>query len=103
TWLADQRAPLRLAASIALAAAVLILALQMRYAAPGTLPTLLVIYALHVALTAGVLVATFAAASGRAIDALTVVFILGLTLNLLLYLFLLPDAVPTYPALMSNA
>jgi len=99
----DQRAPLRLAASIALAAAVFMLALQMRYAAPGTLPTLLLIYALHVAVTAGVLLATFALPGGRRIDALTVVFVLGLTLNLLLYLFLMPAAVPTYPALLSNA
>src|SRR5262249_23662320 len=61
-----------------------------------------VIYALHVLVTAGVLLATFTAAGTRRVDALTVVFVLGLTLNLLVYLYLLPSAVPTYPALMSN-
>src|SRR5437879_12717917 len=56
-----------------------------------------------VALVGSVFLASATTAGTRRADALGLVFVLGLVANLLLYLYLLPYAVPTYPSLMSSA
>jgi signal transduction histidine kinase len=99
----DQRAQLRTAAVIALVSALLLLPVQALSVAARQLVPLLLIYAIHIVIAAAVLAATFARSGAREIDRLTVTFVSGLSLNLLLYLYLLPYAVPTYPSLMSSA
>jgi signal transduction histidine kinase len=99
----DRRHQLRLAAAIALAAAVVLLPVQAFGASRAAFPALLLIYAIHAALSLSVLLASFTEVGTRHADRLSLVFVLGLTVNLLLYLYLLPYAVPTYPSLISNA
>src|SRR5439155_831972 len=55
------------------------------------------------ALAGFVLMASFTGLGARRGDGLGLLFVLGLASNLLLYLYLLPYAVPTYPSLMSSA
>src|SRR6266481_2909474 len=63
----------------------------------------LVTYVIHAALAGFVLMASFTGLGARHGDRLGLLFALGLASNLLLYLYLLPYAVPTYPSLMSSA
>src|SRR6266404_5995368 len=99
----DQRPQLRVAAAIALASALCLLPLQALTVDARQLPALLVIYVIHAALAGFVLMASFTGLGARRGDGLGLLFVLGLGANLLLYLYLLPFAVPTYPSLMSSA
>src|SRR5213593_678560 len=99
----DQRPQLRVAAAIALASALCLLPLQAFTVDARQLPALLVIYVIHAALAGFVLMASFTGLGARRGDGLGLLFVLGLASNLLLYLYLLPYAVPTYPSLMSSA
>src|SRR5881628_651749 len=58
---------------------------------------------LHTAVAGFVLMASFTGLGARRADELGLLFVLGLVANLLLYVYLLPYAVPTYPSLMSSA
>ncbi len=98
----DQRPQLRVAAAIALASALCLLSLQALTVDARQLPALLVIYVIHAALAGFVLMASFTGLGARHGDGLGLLFALGLASNLL-YLYLLPYAVPTYPSLMSSA
>src|SRR5882724_329304 len=99
----DQRPQLRVAAAIALASALCLLPLQALTVGARQLPALLVIYVIHAAVAGFVLLASFTGLGARRGDGLGLLFVLGLASNLLLYLYLLPYAVPTYPSLMSSA
>ncbi len=99
----DQRPQLRVAAAIALASALCLLPLQAFTVDARQLPALLVIYVIHAALAGFVLMASFTALGARRGDGLGLLFVLGLASNLLLYLYLLPYAVPTSTSLMSSA
>ena len=99
----DQRPQLRVAAAIALASALCLLPLQALTVDARQLPALLVIYVIHAALAGFVLMASFTGLGARHGDGLGLLFALGLASNLLLYVYLLPYAVPTYPSLMSSA
>ena len=99
----DESSQLRIASGIALAAMLLLLPLQAYAVAAADRPTLFLIYAVHAAIVSSVFVASLTAAGARRADGLGLFFVLGLIANLLLYLYLLPFAVPTYPSLMSSA
>src|SRR5438105_2156003 len=99
----DQRAQLRLGAAIALTSTLLLLPVQAFSTPRAQLPVLLVVYALHTVVSGGVLLATFARRDARFVDRLSIVFVGGISVNLLFYLDALPYAVPTYPSLMSSA
>jgi signal transduction histidine kinase len=99
----NPKAELRLAALIALVSVIFLWPIQAFYIAEHALPALMLVYALHTLVTGTVLLASFRVVSARQADRLTILFTLGLTANLLLYLYLLPFAVPTYPSLISNA
>ena len=99
----DQRPQLRVAAAIALASALCLLPLQAFTVDARQLPALLVIYVIHAAVAGFVLLASFTGLGARRGDGLGLLLVLGLASNLLLYLYLLPYAVPTYPSLMSSA
>ena len=99
----DQRPQLRVAAAIALASALCLLPLQAFTVDARQLPALLVIYVIHTAVAGFVLLASFTGLGARRGDGLGLLLVLGLASNLLLYLYLLPYAVPTYPSLMSSA
>ena len=99
----DQRPQLRVAAAIALTSALCLLPLQALTIDARQLPALLVIYLIHAAVSGFVLMASFTGLGARRGDGLSLLFMLVLALNLLLYLYLLPYAVPTYPSLMSSA
>ena len=99
----DQRPQLRVAAAIALASALCLLPLQAYTVDARQRPALLVIYLIHTALSGFVLTASFSALGARRGDGLGLLFVMGMASNLLLYLYLLPYAVPTYPSLMSSA
>ncbi len=99
----DQRPQLRTAALIALASGLGLLPVQMIAMGAGHVPRLLLIHGLHVAVASIVLVASFTRLGLRRADGLGLFFVLGVMANLLLYLYLLPYAVPTYPSLMSSA
>ncbi len=96
----DQRPQLRVAAAIALASALCLLPLQAFTVDARQLPALLVIYVIHAAVAGFVLLASFTGLGARRGDGLGLLLVLGLASNLLLYLYLLPYAVPTYPSLM---
>src|SRR5437763_770809 len=97
-----QRAQLRLGAAIALTST-LLLPVQAFSTPRAQLPVLLLVYALHIVVSGGVLLATFARRDPRYVDRLSIVFVGGISVNLLFYLYALPYAVPTYPSLMSSA
>jgi len=99
----DQRPQLRVAAAIALVSALCLLPLQALAVRADQLPALFLIYGIHAAVAGFVLIASFTGLGARRADGLGLLFVLGLAANLLLYLYLLPYAVPTYPALMSSA
>ncbi|HJQ83052.1 MAG TPA: sensor histidine kinase [Candidatus Binatia bacterium] len=98
-----QAPQLRLASALALLSILIILPLQVLSVPPADRGALLLVHGLHTAVAAGVLAASFTRFGGRHADGLSVVFVFGMIGNLLLYLYLLPFAVPTYPSLMSNA
>src|SRR5438067_5400044 len=98
-----QRAQLRLGAAIALTSTLLLLPVQAFSTPRAQLPVLLLVYALHIVVSGGVLLATFARRDPRYVDRLSIVFVGGISVNLLFYLYALPYAVPTYPSLMSSA
>src|SRR5262249_59396233 len=99
----DERAQLRTGALIALTAALLVFPVQAFAMPRAQLPVLLLVYAIHLAIATGILVATFTRFGARHADPLSVVFVTGLAANLLFYFYALPYAVPTYPSLMSSA
>ncbi len=99
----DQRPQLRVAAAIALASGFCLLPLQALSIGTGQLPVLFLIYGIHTAVAGFLLIASFTGLGARRGDGLGLLFVLGLGANLLLYLYLLPFAVPTYPSLMSSA
>ena len=99
----DQRPQLRVAAVIALASGFCLLPLQALSIGTGQLPVLFLIYGIHTAVAGFLLIASFTGLGARRGDGLGLLFVLGLGANLLLYLYLLPFAVPTYPSLMSSA
>jgi signal transduction histidine kinase len=97
------RPQLRTAAAIALASSVvLVLCGQALPVAPDAKPEFVLLHAVNMVVALSVLGATFTRLGARHADALSLFFVLGLGANLLVYLYLLPFAVPTYPALMSN-
>jgi signal transduction histidine kinase len=94
---------LRMAAALALFAAVVLYPIQAYYTpAPASRPLLLIL-GLHVAITGLVLVASLTGAGTRRADRLTVALVGGVTGNLLLYVYLMPYTVPTYPTLTAYA
>jgi signal transduction histidine kinase len=99
----DQRAQLRLGAAIALTSTLLLLPVQALSTPRAQLPVLFLVYALHVVVSGGVLLASTARREAQYVDRLSIVFVGGLSVNLLFYLYALPYAVPTYPSLMSSA
>src|SRR5437762_1101737 len=99
----DQRPQLRVAAVIALASGFCLLPLQALSIGTGQLPVLFLIYGIHTAVAGFLLIASFTGLGARRGDGLGLLFVLGLGANLLLYLYLLPFAVPTYPSFMSSA
>src|SRR5438094_4414647 len=99
----DQRPQLRVAAAIALVSALCLLPLQTLAVRADQLPALFFIYGIHAAVAGFVLIASFTGLGARRADGLELLVVPGLAAYLLLYLYLLPYAVPTYPALMSSA
>jgi signal transduction histidine kinase len=99
----DQASQLRIASTIAVAGALLLLPLQAYAVTAAERPTLFLIYGIHLTLVCSVFLASATPPGARRADALGLFFVLGLVANLLLYLYLLPFAVPTYPSLMSSA
>ncbi len=98
----DQRSQLRIAASIALGAELCLLPLQALTVSAAQWPDLFLIYGIHAGVAGSVLTATFTRLARHG-DGLSLFLVLGMAANLLLYLYLLPYAVPTYPSLMSSA
>ena len=94
---------LRTVAGIALLTPLLTFPIQAYYTPAPASWALLLIGALHVAVTALVLAASFTRAGVRQIDRLTLALVGGLTGNLLLYVWLMPYTVPTYPTLTAYA
>ena len=99
----DHRPQLRTAALIALAATAVLLPTQALNVAPAALSPLLLVHGIHTLIAGAALIASFTRLTPRQLDRTSLLFILGLAGNLLLYLYLLPNAVPTYPSLISNA
>src|SRR5262249_60392709 len=97
------RPRLRPAALIALAAAAVLLPTQALNVGPAALPPLLLVHGIHALIAGTALIASFIRLTPRQLDRTSLLFILGLAGNLLVYLYLLPYAVPTYPSLVSNA
>lgn len=90
---------LRTVAAVALLTPLLTVPIQAHFtSAPGS-RALGAIAALHVAITALVLAASFTRGGVRQVDRLTLALVGGLTGNLLLYVWLMPYTVPTYPTL----
>jgi signal transduction histidine kinase len=88
-----------MAAAIALLAPLVVYPIQARYTPAAAAGPLLVVAALHVAITGLVLLVSLTRAGARHADRLSVVFVLGVAANLLLYVHLLPVSTPTYPSL----
>src|SRR5262249_7107897 len=99
----DHRPRLRTAALISLAAAAVLLPTQALNVGPAALPPLLLVHGIHALIAGSALIASFIRLTPRQLDRTSLLFILGLAGNVLLYLYLLPYAVPTYPSLISNA
>src|SRR6185436_13459863 len=94
---------LRTVAGIALLTPLLTFPIQAYYTPAPASWALLLIGVVHVAITALMLAASFTRAGVRQIDRLTLALVGGLTANLLLYLWLIPYTVPTYPTLTAYA
>jgi signal transduction histidine kinase len=94
---------LRTVAAIALLTPFLTFPIQAYYTPAPASRALVLLGALHVAITALVLAASFTPAGVRQIDRLTLGLVGGLTGNLLLYVWLMPYTVPTYPTLTAYA
>jgi len=99
----DLRPQLRLAAVIALVPVLFLLPFQALAVRTEAFPALFLVYAIHITLTSAVMGVSFMEIGARQAERLSLAFVLGLAANLLLYLLLLPYALPTYPSLISNA
>src|SRR5206468_1801592 len=95
------RPQLRLAALLALST-LLFVPLLVHYLEPRALLKVLPFYGLAVALGAAVLLATYTSLGTRYAERLSLLFVLGLTSDLLVYLYVKPYATPTYPAIVAN-
>jgi signal transduction histidine kinase len=96
-------AELRMASALALLAAVVLYPVQAYYTpAPATGPLLLIL-GLHVAITGLVLTASLTRSGGRRAGWLSLVLVAGIAANLLLYVYLMPYTIPTYPTLTAYA
>jgi signal transduction histidine kinase len=94
---------LRMVAGIALLTPLLTFPVQASYTpAPAARPLLLIV-AIHVAVSALALAASLTRAGARHVDRLTVALVAALTGNLLLYVYLMPYTVPTYPTITASA
>jgi signal transduction histidine kinase len=94
---------LRLAAGLAVLVPLLTFPIQAYYTpAPASGP-LLSIFALYVAISGLVLVGSLTRMGARQVDRLTLAFVGGVTSVLLLYVYLMPYTVPTYPTLTAYA
>ena len=96
-------AQLRTAAFLVLAAVLVFFPLQLVRVGPEARPLLLLVFGLHALLGSTVLAVSHTAWGARHADRVGLVFVLGLAANLLLYLYLLPYAVPAYPMLTAEA
>jgi signal transduction histidine kinase len=94
---------LRITAGLSLLAPILTYPIQAYYTPAAASQPLLLINGLHLAVSGLVLLASFARAGVRQIDRLTLVIIAGVSGNLLLYSYLMPYTVPTYPTLTAYA
>ncbi len=99
----DQRVRLRTAAGIAVTSAAVLFPVQVLSVPREHVAALLLVYVIHTAVAGFVLGASVTRLGARNPDRLSIVFVAGVAANLLLYLYLLPYAVPTYPSLMSSA
>ncbi|TMB02510.1 MAG: hypothetical protein E6J70_06900 [Deltaproteobacteria bacterium] len=95
------RPQLRLAALLALSA-LLFVPLLVHYLEPPALLKVLPFYLFATAVGGAVLLATYTSLGTRYAQQLSLLFVLGLTSDLLLYLYLEPYATPTYPAIVAN-
>jgi len=94
---------LRMATGLALLAAVVLYPIQAHYTpAPASRP-LFVILGLHVAIAGLILLASLTRAGARQVDRLSLALVAGVAGNLLLYVYLMPYTVPTYPTLTAYA
>ena len=93
------RARVRMAAALALAAGAVFLLIEARYAPAWSLRSLLVPWAVHTALAAVALGASYAKLDGARLDALVLVIVVGLIVNANLYLHLSP----AHPSLIADS
>jgi signal transduction histidine kinase len=96
-------AELRMAAALALLAAVVLYPIQAHYTPAAATGPLLLILGLHVAFTGLVLVASLTRFGEPWADRLSLVLVAGIAANLLLYVYLMPYTIPTYPTLTAYA
>src|SRR5262245_38842655 len=94
---------LRITAGLSLLAPILTYPIQAYHTPATASQPLLLVNGLHVAISAVVLLTSFTRAGVRHIDRLTLVLIAGVSGNLLLYSYLMPYTVPTYPTLTAYA
>jgi signal transduction histidine kinase len=94
---------LRMAAGLAALTPLVTFPIQAYYTPAPASGALLLIFGLHFAISALVLLASFTRAGVRQVDRLTLAFVAGVTGNLLLYVYLMPYTVPTYPTLTAYA
>lgn len=92
-----------MAATLALLAAVVLYPIQAHYTPAPATGALLLILGLHVAVTGLILVASLTRAGARRADPLSLVLVAGIATNLLLYVYLMPYTIPTYPMLTAYA
>jgi len=95
------RPQLRVAALLALSA-LLFLPLQVYYLEPSALLKIVPFYGIATALGAALLILTYSALGARYAQPLSLVFVLAITSDLLVYVYLEPYATPTYPAIVAN-
>lgn len=95
------RPQLRLAALLPLAV-LLFVPLQAYYLEPPALFKVVPFYGFAAALAGALLVASYTPLGMRYAQQLSLLFVLGLTADLLAYLYLEPYATPTYPAIVAN-
>lgn len=94
---------LRRAAALALLAPMVTYPIQAYYTPAPAAGGLLLINCLHVAISGLVLLAALTPAGVRHVDRLTLALVAGVVGNLLLYSYLMPYTVPTYPTLAAYA
>src|SRR5207245_11193875 len=81
---------------------VLFVPLLAHYLEPPALVKVLPFYLFAAAVGGAVLLATYTSLGTRYAPQLNLLFVLGLTSDLLVYLYLEPYATPTYPATVAN-